>query len=240
MKKILLLVIALCFLQQHTNAQFATFTADSTELRKLIGDNNERLFNKILEMEWIINDDTLKFGSSEIYLITNENKLDTIYFKVNAKSAYDTLICNIAQPIKYRFIYNTCCGGFDVIEDKTNNRIGGKVLMKISKSPVNEIYLGTFGEAGMIIGDAFKDTLSVTCTSAMSSNIYAVKLIQIESCKASETCETLMCFQATFGKDKFDYDYKTVSQKLNFLYLPLSNKPLPITYNLLSNTISIE
>lgn len=212
--------------------KYAEFMADSTELRKLFsGDHNG--FRKILEMEWIIQKDTLRFGQKSIQVVPNKYKIDTIYFKVDDQSGYDTLICNISEAKKYNFNYNTCCNGFNIYDFESNRMVKGSILLELSNAKESNKYLATLGEAGMIINNNVYDTIKVNCRSAMSPNIYNVSISQIKDCKNKEKCIELMCLQIPgINEFEYDYEYEVISEIEKFNYLPLSNNPLKINYDL--------
>lgn len=92
--------------------------------------------------------------------------------------------------------------------------------------------MGTLGETGLLVKSTSKDTLSIGCRSAMSPNIYEITFREIEICKDTADCDESICLFEK-GKEELNYNfvYKTVSKKMDCLFLPLSNRPIKITYD---------
>ena len=86
-------------------AQFAVFSVDTNSFM-----HKERLY----EMQWIINGKLLKYGKSPVKIKPDVNKLDTILFKIRPNANWDTIICNITKPDSLEFVYNPCCGAFNI------------------------------------------------------------------------------------------------------------------------------
>lgn len=211
------------------SGNLAIFQLDTLRLSAITRDN-PKYFKEISEMKWVINQQTLQFGYPPVQVIPNKNKLDTILFQKDANAKWDTLICNISKAQIYNFQYNECCGAFNVI-DATNNRfIKGSLSLKLTRKAKHKQYIGTLGEAGMSIQNTIPDTLKPACRSAMSPNIYWVSLKEIVECKNTQKCDISMCFYN--GKEEvYDFEYSTKKEITEFLYLPLSNEPLSISYN---------
>lgn len=208
--------------------QVATFWADTIRI------DDERA----LEAEWKINGKTLRYGSKPIAVKT-DNIIDTILFKQYKKSEWDTLICNITKPLNYTFQYNTCCGGFDVY-DKTN-RISGSVIFIVKSSDKKTHYLGQLDGAGILVPQHNSDTLKPICWSPMHPNIYRLTLSEIEICKDTTNCNEEICLYEK-GKEEpnYGFGFKTISHKLNCLFLPLSNQPITVIYDPKTKIIKIE
>jgi hypothetical protein len=218
--------------------QSANFFADTTLAWRDAGQNQKEK-ELLMEMEWRINGQTLHFGSKPIEIKINQNKTDTLFYKQNNKAQWDTIICKINEPKTYKFIYNTCCGGFDIADER--GRIFGQVNFKIEGQANKRVYLGTLGEVGLIVKTTTTDTLRPGCRSAMSPNIYQLKFSEIEICKDTSSCFEGTCLYEK-GKNELNYDfgYRTISKKINFLFMPLSRKPIQIIYNSKTDKIKIE
>lgn len=235
--KLLICFIFFSVLSSSVVAQeYAEFTTDTTRFRNHYRENEGKLRPRIAEQFWFINGQKIYYGSGTIKIQVNPHKLDTILYKGYRRSKFDTIICNISEPKKYTFYYNDCCGAFNIKAQTEKRFIKGLVLFKI-KSPNQKTYMGTFGEAGVIINN--KDTLSEDCRSAMSPNVYAISLSEIGPCDDSLNCDDEFCIQ---NKDILDWEhgFKTVSKKIDFLFMPLKAEPLNVIYDSKTDRILIE
>lgn len=240
MKKLFLI---LCFIQFFSSlrAQYAEFSTDTTRFRRFSTKGVDSLPKYISEQEWFINGQKMSYGSGTIRVLVNKDKLDTLLYKGYKRTEYDTIICNIAEPKKYTFFYNDCCGAFNIQDNTTRQFIKGKVTYKLINSKSNDTYLGTLGESGILLSPRNTDTLTVDCRSAMSPNIYSVSLQKIKINKDSSKNDSSICLQEK-GTDEpnWDFSYKTIDQKLSFLFMPLKQEPLLIIYDEDADTIKID
>jgi len=233
-----LLIFILALLPTLLFGQTAKFYADTTLAWRDAGQNLKEK-QRLMEMEWRINGQILHFGSKPIEIKVNKNKTDTLFYKQNNHAKWDTIICKVKESKNYTFIYNTCCGGFD-IADETGKRIVGQVNFIIEVQDKNQIYLGTLGEAGLIVTNT-TDALRPGCRSAMSPNIYQLTFREIEICKDTIDCKEGTCLYEK-GKEGLneDFGYKTTSLKLDCLFLPMSNQPIKVIYNAKTGKIRME
>ncbi|CAM1350919.1 hypothetical protein [Tenacibaculum halocynthiae] len=238
MKKSLLITFILLF----TNSLFsqtAEFIADTVSLKKRTG-NNERVYEKALEMEWIINGEKLFFGSKPIKVIPNEKKIDTILFRNSSNSKYDIIICNIAEASKFSFEYNPCCGGFNVRKEN-KGKLSRDIIFEISEKNENDMYLGTLGQTGILLEkDNIENHINEICRSAMSPNIYSIAISKIrKNCDSLKNCEELLCeIQDGVAKDGFEYE--VIETKMEFLYMPLDEKILKVLFNKKTNRTELK
>lgn len=230
--------ILMIFIANIAFAQTATFSADTLNLRKYA--NNQGLFERILEREWIIQGQRLTYTSTPIQVIPDPQKIDTIYFKLNKQSAYDTILCNISEPNDYEFVYNTCCDGFNVKNNCTGQFTRGSVIFKIEGKAKKKKYMGSFGCAGELVQSKKMNHLKETCCSAMSPNIYPVSFSEIDLNPSIEEnfSESLMCLFDDY-QERFDFRYKIITTKTKFLYMPLNTEPLMIIYHPKTNEIEL-
>lgn len=234
--KRIITIILLGFLTNTLAAQdYAEFRTDTARFKK----NNGLLPKMIAQQVWFINGQEMRYGSGVVKIKVNPNKLDTILYKGYRSKGMDTIICNISEAKKFKFFYNECCGAFNVQDESTKKFIQGKIKFKL-KSSDHKTYLGTLGEAGIIV-NSNTDTLNVNCRSAMSPNVYTISLRQIEPCKNNLNCNESTCLQEK-GKDKpnWDFRYKTISKKLNILFMPLKSEPILVTYDPKTDSIKIQ
>lgn len=226
MKKLLvLLVIITGFSTAY--AQTAKFYADTTVMRSYTGSQKE--FDKAMEMQWLINGKPLSFGSDTVEIIPDKNVFDTIFYKRNAKAKWDTIICNIAKPNTYAIRYNACCGAFDIVNE--NKRVSMKLRFSI-KGKSSNMYLARLGETAKYIVGKDSKTITPLCRSAMKPNIFWVMLQQVEICTNEGNCEKNeeFCLQTETGEADYDFSYTVKKTIAKFLYLPLDDKPLRISY----------
>jgi hypothetical protein len=216
--------------------QTATFLADTT---RFFGETRKDILDKIMEAEWRINGQTLHYGSKSITIAT-DNILDTILYRQRNNSKVDTIVCNINRAGNFKFYYNECCGGFN-IADETGKFITGSIIFSIQGQNKKKKYLGTLGETGILVNPTSKDTLKTGCRSAMSPNVYQITFSQIEKCKDTVNCKEGTCLFEK-GKEELNYEfgYKTISKKIDCLFLPLSNQPIKLTYEPRTDRIRIE
>jgi len=191
-------------------------------------------------MEWKINGQVLHFGSKPIVVNADPNSIDTLFYRRNSKTKWDTIICNIKEPLTYKFIYNNCCNGFNVL-GANGKSIEGKVNFRLIGKQSNKTFLGTLGEAGVLINVNATDTLFPGCRSAMSPNIYSLSFKEVQTCNDSLLCKEQICL---FEKDKEDLNYsfnfRTISSKVEILFMPLSSDPIQIFYNVKSDNVTIR
>ena len=216
--------------------QTATFSADTT---RFFRETRKEIYDKIMEAEWKINGQTLHYGSKPITIKT-DNILDTILYKQRSNSKVDTIVCNINKKGNFIFYYNECCGGFN-IADETGKFIIGSIIFSIKEQDNRKTYLGTLGETGILVNSATKDTLKTGCRSAMSPNVYQITFCQIEICKDWINCKEGTClFEKGNEELNYEFGYKTISRKIDCLFLPLSNQPIKVTYDPRNDRIWIE
>ncbi len=191
-----------------------------------------------MEAEWIINGQTLHYGSNPVSVET-DSILDTIFYKQTGNSRTDTIICNINKPGTYTFIYNECCGAFNIADNSGRFTIGS-VIFKL-KEPDTRSFLGTMGETGLLVYATTQDTLRTACRSAMSPNIYELTFSEIAICKDTVACNQGTCLYEK-GQLELNYafTYKTISTKLNCLFLALSDLPITVIYDPKTDEITIE
>ncbi len=183
----------------------------------------KEVYERITQAQWKIKGKTLRYGSKPVK-VRIDNKIDTIFYKENNNSKWDTLICNINKPNTFKFLYNPCCGGFNV--QKSSKNIRGKVKFSLIGQNKNDTYIGILDDAAVILSGSDTE-LSPYCRSVMHPNVYNISIQKIEVCKDESNC-TEKCINN--GADTLSY--LPISQKISFLFLPLSEEPFVIKYNL--------
>ncbi|MEX1003410.1 MAG: hypothetical protein WDZ35_14930 [Crocinitomicaceae bacterium] len=233
MKKILTIILyvlpAVAFSQE-----FAEFSLDSSLGWNFSRQEKQELPDYILDQMWIINGNKLTYDSERIRVEVDPNRFDTLLYKGRGRQEFDTIICNITEAGKYQFVYNECCGAFNVQDEASGKFIQGKVIYKIASETqdTSKQYLGTLGETAIMVNGNHNDTLEVECRSAMSPNVYHLTFRQIENCNDTLDCDGYTCLHLDDTSEPiWEFAFKTVSKKMDFLYMPLSSKPLIIIYD---------
>jgi hypothetical protein len=232
------LIIVLTFLPTILLGQTAMFYADTTDLWQDAGQRRDRL-ERIMEMEWRIKGQVLHFGSKPIVVKPDANEIDTLFYRQSNSAKWDTIVCNIKEPLTYKFVYNVCCDGFNVA-GPDGKFIIGKVNFRLTGKQNNKTFLGTLGEAGILTNVNTTETLLPGCRSAMSPNIYLVSFKEIRICNDSLICKEDICLFEKGKKElNYEFKFKTISSKVNFLFMPLSS-PIQITYDTKSGKVTIN
>lgn len=240
MKPIIIIILLGVFTNNLLAQDYAEFKTDTTRFKSWYSKGDGELPEKISEQLWFINGQEMRYGSGTIKVKVNPNKLDTILYQGYKRTELDTIICNISEPKKYKFYYNECCGVFNIQDESTNKFIQGKIRYQLKNSD-DKIYLGTLGEAGILVTNKNIDTLNVSCRSAMSPNVYNISFRQIELCQDGLNCNEETCLQEKgTGEPNWDFGYKTVSKKMDIRFMPLKSEPVIIIYDAKTNKIKIE
>ena len=232
------LIFLLMIIPTFVYSQNATFYADTGWAFKDAG-NDKKLKARLMEMEWKIRGKTLHFGSEPIEIKPIPGKIDTLFYKHDNNADWDTILCMIKEPRSYKFIYNVCCGGFDVAGEN-KHRIQLTSMFRIKGMDNNHTYLGTLGEAGIIVNSSSADTLRPGCRSAMSPNIFEIGLSEIEICRDTNNCYLGHCLFEKGKELAYEFAYRTISEKLKILYMPLSENPVKVIYDPNKDRIKLE
>jgi hypothetical protein len=224
--KILLSDTTTIELSRHT----AKFYAD-TSIRKRL-----TFANVPLEYEWQMNGKVLKLGTPPLEIDPDSLRVDTLLFRQYKAQPWDTILFKVKDARDYFFIENACCGGFDVIDERTNHLRSGSVVFRL-KNKTNKKFLARFGDAGTIMRTV-PDTISEACVSPMFPNITPVSIQQINNCRDSTTCEYISCLTDN-GRSQEYYYYKPVGKKLSFYFMPL-NSPIYVEYDASTGTATIR
>lgn len=235
-----LLFISVLFIFHLGYSQTANFYADSALLRVYAG--NQGLFERYMQMQWQINGKPLAFGGDTVKIIPNGKRIDTVLFRQNNTAKWDTIICNITQPHTYNFVLNTCCGGFDVQNQTLNKRPSGKAIFNLQQKSIG-IYVGMLGETGIQAKLNSRDTITPLCRSVMSPNVYCIELRKVERCQKKSDCngdDNLECFTENGHDPTYEMPFRTKNLICRFLYMPLDNTPIKISYLPVAKVLKIE
>ena len=220
----------ICLLSNAVLAQeYAEFMTSINRQQRHFGKDKDKFPKSMTESVWFINGQKMFFGCKPVKVRVNPNKLDTIIYNGYRQRKSDTILCNISEAKQYIFHYNECCGGFNIQDGATKQYFKGRVIFQV-KQENNQTYLGTLGEAGVLLQRRKSDTLKVGCRSAMSPNVYPISLSTIELCKEGLDCNEEFCLQ-TNDNLQYDFRFKIQSKKLDVLFMPLKFEPLVIVYD---------
>ena len=190
-------------------------------------------------LQWTIQGKTFSWGET-IQVNPTPNQIDTIFFKRSPEEKTDTIICDIKEARSYKFIYNECCGSFNVLSND-KQKISGEISFELSEEVADSAVAGTIAETGAYVKGAKTGILRSICSSAMASNISPVVLGEITHCDEINDCPGWMCDYVEEGAED-SYSDETGFKKMyfHFLYMPLNNSPLQIKYNLKTAELSFE
>jgi hypothetical protein len=209
----------------------ASFYADP----RILEENNPKPTKEQLETVWLINGQKLTWGSKPIYILPDSSNLDTIYFKEDNNSNWDTIICNIKVAKAYTLSPNECCGGFMTGQAKI------RVEFNIEK-PSKKNFLGEYGGSAILAKYKKKAILDTHCLGLMVSNITHIQLSDIEIRKdSSNNADRPICFYENYDKEASgDFYYKTNKKLVNFLFMPLNDETVIINYNIETDKKTIK
>ena len=235
MRSIFIILFSIVACSAFAQKQYATFIADTTQLRMSTG-RVQSEFDMAMEMEWKIKGQTLHFGESIKVEVNNE--VDTFYYHQSNRHNWDTLICLVQEPQTYYFIYNDCCGAFDVY-DSTKRRFTASALFKFEGTLGSSKYVGTLGENGILVKNNRSDTLRPTCRSPMVPNIYFVDFSLVTVCSdTASDCDYYTCI--TIPGAAKDSGFRRKYSYGSFLSLPLSRDPIEVTFDKMSGVIRLK
>jgi hypothetical protein len=234
-----LLLFSLLAFAIPAKSQYARFSADTNHLRKLLG-SDQNVFKRALMLEWRINGQPLVYGSLPVEIRPDPETMDTILFRTGPENRWDTILCNIRRAGNYEFVYNTCCGGFDLREAGTNRFIQGSVLFTVVNRDAKQQYLGRLGEASLFVPEK-GDTLFPNCRSVMSPNVYEVSLTVVEPCADSTGCTFVSCEMNEKNEEVTrEFWFRELSTKAYFLYMPLDAEPLEMIYDVKTGVLTVR
>lgn len=240
--KVIKLIIVFILFPTILWAQSATFYADTMRVWQYAGrSGNKKLNNEIYEMEWRINGQVLRFGSKPVSVPADADNIDTLFYKQHNKAKWDTIIFNVKKPLSYKFVYNVCCGGFNIEGDGVAPYISGRADFRVTGKQQDKTFVGTLGEVARIIKPG-KNLLSPQCRSAMSPNIYWLSLQEIKMCEDTVSCQQELCLYRE-SQEEETYEgikFNTISKKTEFLYMPLNSEPIQVIYDAKSKKVTIR
>lgn len=231
LKKLILLYLFPAF----ANSQSATFYADTHRLMQY-NQNNSSSEGYGMQMQWIIKGQPLRWGSPPIEVSPTESGVDTIFFKGQDQSKWDTLLCKIKGGSSITFVYSPCCDYFDVV-DSNGDKLEGRVsFMLLGATPGKKNYLGSIDASGVFMTNQ-PDTILPFYRSVMLPNTYNVEVNEIKDCFGKDCEETAI--QKPDGSIDISYHYRIIDGILNFHYLPVSEEPVIVSYDLDSGKVVI-
>lgn len=188
-------------------------------------------------MEWIIKGKKLRFGSAPIEVEPTKFGVDTVFFRLDPSEKWDTLICKIQAGSFSRFEYNACCDYFTVIDD-SGKFIIGKVIFELKGTRSGkEKYLGSIDGSGVFMTQ-HADTISPFNRSPMLPNTYNVEVKEVKNCSGKDCQEAAI--RKPNGSIDVSYHFRIVESLKVFHYLPVSEEPIYVSYDLDSGKVVIR
>jgi hypothetical protein len=229
-------LIIIFFFPACAYSQSATFYADTSLLWEYVGQSGE-YYDLAMETEWIIKGKSLRWGSPPVEVSPAEFGVDSIFFRLHEKVEWDTLICRIKSGSSNTFVYNACCNYFDVI-DHTGERTEAKVNFQLMGSiPKSKKYLGTIDANGVLL-TSIAQIISPIYRSPMFPNSYNVAIQEIRKCAGKDCLDAAI--QRPDGSIDVSYHYQIVDKILSFQYLPVSEDPIEVLYDVESGKVVVR
>jgi hypothetical protein len=195
---------------------------------------------RIQEMEWRIHGQVLHFGDDTLR-IPVDDVLDTIYYRRDLRADWDTMICNIDRPKLISFLYNDCCGAFNVSDASMRRLVQASVEFRLVGNARSKVYLGMMGEDGALLQAGRPAVLHPVCHSAVVPNIFPISLRQIWPCSPADSCGEGACLmQPGQAEPQYEFGFKSVTTIAEFYYLPIDERPLVVTYDLRTRKVTVQ
>jgi len=232
LKKLILLFLFPAF----AYSQPATFYADTYRLREY-NQNDTSSEGYGMQMQWIIKGQSLRWGSPPIEVRPTESGVDTIFFKWYDESKWDTMLCRIKAGSSITFEYSPCCDYFDVF-DSNGDRFEGKVsFVLLGIKPKKNKYLGSIDSDGIFMTSQ-GDTMLPIFRSPMLPKMFIVEVKEVKKCYGSNCHEAAI--KRPDGSIDESYHYRIVDKILNFHYLPVSQDPILVSYDIVSGLVNVN
>lgn len=217
---------------------FAHFFADPTRFE--MHGNSPAEAAKFREMTWRIHGQVLHWGSDTI-AIPVDRTLDTVFFQLRANAPWDTLLTQISEPGDLIFVYNECCGVFDLVTPPKLRRVPASVTVRLRNGKPGSQYLARMDDAGVLLPNSGEVALESACRSAMFPNRFNISLMEVAECPDTAHCDVSVCMYAADPSEAGDYrDFQTVAELVRFQYLPTTAKPLRVIYDLRTKKLELE
>jgi hypothetical protein len=203
--------------------------------------------------EWKVNG--LCFVGQEISVILDPSSaaFDTIYYHLLATDPpeWHQLLCKIPKKGEYEFAVNGCCGGFSVHKKGFDGTIKKAVVFKLLETD-GKMYLGRFGDAGVILKKGKSMLLDKPCEfhkSAMHNAEPRISIEVIDTGKilrkaldenfdneadtiSNNSLEALYCFQKREFTDADEsYSYYRLKYIAKIRYKWLASRTILILFN---------
>ncbi len=231
---VLLLLAGLCFAIGKVHGQIRpdqiTFSMDTTRM-----EDNDGFF----EMEWVLRGKAIGCYTGPVGFSLKATEPDTLFYKVRQTGSWDTILCFLREPGNYKFVYNPCCGGFYVKDEKSITR---QPIQFGTKKSDKKSYLGLLDNDGCMVSRGLSDTVKIQCRSVLHSNIYSVSLNEVEFVEFSEEDSTVseVCLGLKTEQGMELRNYHLLSRKFHFLLMPLGHSSLQIWYDARSGKVNFR
>ena len=206
----------------------AGFYADSVEVMRRHG-GKLRYFERIQDFEWVINGQSMTWSPDTLHVPVNPFVLDTIRWRRDSSSDWQLIICNIHRPEGYSFVFNECCGGFNVRSHQTGRFTSGKVEFRL-KGAAEVPILGVHGDGSTLLEPDRPVQIPFPCKSAMASNLDWIQVLPVQQVPMEE-CEEgfgTMCFFEEGKESMEEVCFNLLEGESRFLYLFLEEERLVV------------
>jgi hypothetical protein len=196
----------------------------------------------------------------EMELLPSDNHIDTIYYRQKTEGhekEWSHILCKITKRELFVFSVNGCCGGFGI--RPKNDRVKKKhIEFRLLESDGN-IYLGRFGDAGIIMEKGKPKTISHPCEfnkSAMDTHLPVIRIEMIDTgqglhgalerlddASASDSLFSLSCFNNIKkgiepGESGFSYYRYKIIKDIEFEWF--DDQKLIISFRPLKQKIKLD
>lgn len=220
----------------NANVGVVTFMASAKYLEDVRRSSTDH-YNDITERYWVIRDDTVKYDQLAVEVPIIEDRVDTVFYWENLSDTIaDTLLCIMNNEGSYEFVYNYCCNGFNILDQKTGRFTNTSVMFQLVSESYDQ-YLGRIDEVGRLIEVSDSVIVPITCRSAMSPNVYTISIEKIsEELNLKNDRNKLMCYYNGLNyqdslKYIYDYEYVMIDKKIEVKFIPLNNEVLQVSFN---------
>lgn len=215
----------------------ATFYADTMQLSRSFYQNRGEEYNEVLQTLWRIKGETLFYGRLPLEIPVDTIGPDTIFYQQGGRKKWDTLICCISKPGKYKFVYNDCCNSFYLQDEK--GIVNAPVLFNLHGHFKGRTFIGLLDEAGSRFTRAAQHTF-VSSRGPMVPNVYSLLVREAVICNDTTLCKERI--EELIDPATNDYEvrsYRTVSTQLDCHFLPLARDTIRVTYDVSTKTLKI-
>lgn len=192
-----------------------------------------------LQYEWRIRNQIMGWrGTLQIPL--TQGAWDTLYFRENPQQEWFPMLCQIRTPGTYTFMYNSCCGGFSVKNDREKYFTTVRAKFVIEGKKRAGSYVGIYGGAAYMLVSDHAVLAETHCLSVMQSNVMGIGIGEWENAGQGDEADWICLFDSE-GNDYGGDENHTFYSALHKTHIaPFESGTVLIHYNPRRNTIRYE